>query len=134
MPGLLAILTAEVTPVLGQLSRAHEIYRRPKGDSRIGTAALLFILVILLLVLAYRVGKRFFVLVKEPGPTEALFAELARAHGLSAGECKVLRRLARREKLANPVTVFVVRRHLQTYAESNTNAAYRKLYEKLFVA
>ena len=132
MHELLAILTVEVTPVLAQLSRAHRIFRRPEGESSIGTVALLVILVILLLVLAYRIGKRFFALAKEPGPTEALFIELAKAHGLSASERKVLRHLARREKLANPVTVFVVRGHLQTYAKSNTKPVYRRLYEKLF--
>ena len=41
MRGLLAILTAEVTPLLAQLSRAHKIYRRPKEESPIGTTALL---------------------------------------------------------------------------------------------
>ena len=119
-------------PILAQLSRAHKIYGRPEEESPIGTVVLLVILVILLLVLAFRIGKRFFVMVKQPGPADALFFELAEAHALSADEQKVLKRLARRENLANPVQVFVEKGRLEAYAKSSTNRVYQRLYEKLF--
>ena len=119
----------------GVWAQLHQAGRKvpwlPEG-AHAGTAVLLFVLVIALLVATVYMARRLLALLKQPGPKGALFAELARAHELSRAEQKVLKQLARREKLSNPGLVFVEKRHLEAYAKSHVEAIYRELYEKLF--
>lgn len=132
MTAHLMSVVAEPMPLLAQLSAApRKLGHRPK-ESPIGPVVLIFILIVLLVVLAVKIAKRFFTAARQPGPDLALFVELAKAHALSPPEERLLRRLARREKLSNPARVFVEKRHLEAYAKSSSDEAYRHLYQKLF--
>jgi hypothetical protein len=145
MSGLLIIVCADLTPLVAQIERAKDLFHWPRKPAAVGPAVLLLLVIILLVVLALRLAKRLLRLAKEPGPALALFAELARAHTLSPEEEKLLRRLARREKLSNPARLFVEKRYLEAYsaevasaakaggcAESDTGIACRRLYARLF--
>ena len=132
MTGMLIRIAADWTAVLMQLRAAKQKFGRWQGDSTSATAVLILIAIILLVVLAARIGWRWYVLARQPKPVDALFAELARAHGLTERDQRLLKRLARREKLAEPARLFVDPRYLGTYARSGTEAVYLRLYNTLF--
>jgi hypothetical protein len=94
------------------------------------TSVLLVLLVGLLLLLAVRVGRRFFAMLRQPSPSLALFGQLARVHELDAAEQKTLRKIARRAGLANPALLFVQPQHLRTHMSADPAAA--RIYLKLF--
>lgn len=132
MGGLLDIACAEGMSVLGQVERAKDLFHWPEKGTTAGATVLLLVAIVLLAVLAVGLTRRLLRLAKEPGGARALFTELARAHALSDEEEKLLRRLARREKLSNPARLFVERRHLQRRAESDPDGAWGRLLAKLF--
>jgi hypothetical protein len=124
---------AITTVWLSQLAQTRGLEMEWPTEPSVGfTVILLIIGVALLALLAYQIVRRMTTMVKEPGPREALFAELADVHGLSPAERKLLKRLARREKLANPAETFLRKPLLATYAKSDNDARYRQLYRKLF--
>ena len=133
MNRFLAIMTAELLPLLAQLWTAGRKFpRRPSRMGETGITAIIVILILVLVALAFYIARRLITLLQQPGPDLALFVELAKAHDLASGDQRLLRRLARRERLSNPAKAFVERRHLEAYAKSNTNLAYRRLFNKLF--
>ena len=129
-PYLLAC--ANCTGVLGQIERAKDLLRWPEKGTPSGTTVLLVLAILLLGALAVRLTRRLFRQAKEPGPALALFAELVRAHALSAEEEKRLRLLSRREKLSNPARLFVERRYIERCIQSDPDGGWRELHAKLF--
>jgi hypothetical protein len=132
MSGVLYIMCAGWTPVLGQMERAKELFRWPEKGSGLGTTALLVVAIVLLGALAVSITRRLARLAKEPPEAFALFMEIAAAHGLSSEEEKMLKRLARSEKLSNPARVFVERRYVEHALESDPAGGWGALGEKLF--
>ena len=133
MTGWLAIMSADWLPVVAQLSEAKRKFGEwPKGSSPVVTVTLLVIGIAVLIIIGWVLAKRLIDLARRPAPDVALFAELAESHALTNADRKLLRKLALREGLDNPARVFVEKKHLETYAKSDTNPAYRRLFEKLF--
>jgi hypothetical protein len=133
--GFLAIMTADWTPTLARLSEAPRKFSQFRSEpSAVATVTLLVIALAILLVIGYVLARRLVGLAREPDPGHAIFAELAEAHALTNADRKLLRKLALREGLDDPAKVFVEKRHLEAYAKSDTNPAYRRLFERLFGA
>jgi hypothetical protein len=132
MGGIGDMLCAGWTPVVGQIGRAKELFRWPEEGSGGGTTVLIVVAIILLGVLALSIIRRLVRLAKEPPEAYALFFELAAAHGLSSEEEKMLKQLARSEKLTNPARVFVERRHLERAQQSDPSGGWGEIEEKLF--
>jgi len=120
-------------PLLLPRRTALERFRseRPPEPTALKVTLLLLVLVILVLVCIHLV-RRYFAMLASPAARRALFLELSAAHRLTPAEQRLLRRLARRERLDNPARLFVEKRHLEACAHSNTEPAYRDLFEKLF--
>jgi hypothetical protein len=126
-------MSTEWLPVIAQLSEAKRKFGEwPRGSSPVATVTLLVIAIAVLVVIGYVLAKRLIDLARRPAPDVALFAELAESHALTNADRKLLRKLALREGLDNPARIFVEKKHLETYAKSNTNPDYRRLFEKLF--
>jgi len=104
----------------------------PTEESPVGAVVVIFLVVVLLARLAAHIARRLFIMLKQPGQHLTLFAELAKAHTLSRSEQRLLKRLAHREKLADPAVLFVRKQLLGAYAQSQGNRAYQQLYGKLF--
>jgi len=129
--GLAAMVAAGLVPVLAQVEKVTKVHW-PKGQSPAAIAGLLFVIAVVSVVLVVVIVRRLVGMLREGRPGDAVFAELSRAHGLSREEEKLLRETVSREKLPDPARIFVEKRHLEAYAKSSTDPAYRGLYEKLF--
>ena len=133
MTCILQNLAVDASPVLGQIHRAQDIYRKwgQPSDSP-GTTIMLILLTVLLSVGAFFIARRLLALLKQASPGTTLFDELAKAHSLSKTDRATLKRIARHEKLGSAAELFVRTGYLETYAKSNT-PIYKKLYRKLFL-
>jgi hypothetical protein len=132
MSGVVEILCGGWTPVLGQIERAKDLIRWPEKGPTSGWTVLLVLAMLTLAVVALSLARRLVRLAKEPSEPLTLFMELAAAHGLSGEEEKMLRHLARSEKLSNPARLFVERGFLERALDSDQDGGWRELEEKLF--